>query len=253
MKKLYLPGEAFPLGATWDGKGVNFALFSENATGVELQLFKHPADELESEKIQITEKTGHIWHVYIPDIGPGQLYGYRVSGPYEPENGHRFNPNKLLLDPYAKAVSGTIEWNDALFGYEVGDENIDLSFSLTDSGAFMTKAVVIDPNFDWEDDKPPHTPYFNTVIYEAHVKGFTKLNPDIPEEIRGTYSAIAHPSSIEYLKNLGITAIELMPVHYFLSDRSLREKGLRNYWGYNTIGFFAPDARYSNQSALDNN
>ena len=183
MKKLYLPGEAFPLGATWDGKGVNFALFSENATGVELQLFKHPADELESEKIQITEKTGHIWHVYVPDIGPGQLYGYRVSGPYEPENGHRFNPNKLLLDPYAKAVSGTIEWNDALFGYEVGDENIDLSFSLTDSGAFMTKAVVIDPNFDWEDDKPPHTPYFNTVIYEAHVKGFTKLNPDIPEEI----------------------------------------------------------------------
>ncbi|WP_426671849.1 glycogen debranching protein GlgX [Mucilaginibacter sp. McL0603] len=253
MKNLYLPGEAFPLGATWDGKGVNFALFSENATGVELQLFKHPADELESEKIEITEKTGYIWHVYIPDIGPGQLYGYRVSGPYEPENGHRFNPNKLLLDPYAKAISGTIEWDDALFGYEIGDENEDLSFNHTDSGAFMTKAVVVDPHFDWEDDEPPRTPYYNTIIYEAHVKGFTKLNPDIPEEIRGTYSAIAHPLSIGYLKNLGITAIELMPVHYFLTDRSLKDKGLTNYWGYNTLGFFAPDARYSNQSALDNN
>src|SRR6201985_3800287 len=181
MKKLYLPGEAFPLGATWDGKGVNFALFSENATGVELQLFKHPADELESEKIQITEKTGYIWHVYVPDIGPGQLYGYRVSGPYEPENGHRFNRNKLLLDPYSKAMSGTIEWNDALFGYQVGDEKQGLSFSETDSAPFMPKSVVVDSSFDWEDDCSPSTAYYNTVIYEAHVKGLTQTHPGIPE------------------------------------------------------------------------
>ena len=253
MKKIYHPGKPFPIGAIWDGKGVNFALFSENAEKVELCLFENPADELESEKINITERTGHIWHIYIPDLKPAQLYGYRVSGPYDPENGHRFNPNKLLLDPYAKAVSGVIDWNDALFGYEVGNENADLSFSKSDSAPFMTKSVVIDPGFDWEGDQPPNIGYYNTVIYEAHVKGFTKLNPDIPEEIRGTYSGIAHPSSIEYLKKLGITAIELMPVHYFLNDRGLKEKGLSNFWGYNTLGFFAPHAGYSSKAALDSN
>ena len=252
MKKIYYPGKPFPLGATWDGNGVNFAIFSENATAVELCLFHHPDDETETEKINITEHTGHIWHIYIPELTVAQLYGYRVSGPYEPENGHRFNANKLLLDPYAKAISGVIQWNDALFGYEVGNHDEDLSFNKTDSAPFMPKSVVIDPGFDWEEDKPPRTAYYNTIIYEAHVKGFTQSNPDIPEEIRGTYTAIAHSKSIEYLKKLGITAIELMPVHYFLDDRGLKEKGLSNYWGYNTIGFFAPDARYSNKSALDN-
>ena len=253
MKKIYHPGKAFPLGATWDGKGVNFALFSENATGVDLCLFKNAKDEVESEKISLSEQTGFIWHIYIPGLKPGQLYGYRVSGPYEPEKGHRFNNNKMLLDPYAKAISGVIDWNDALFGYEVGSEQEDLSFSTTDSAPFITKSVVIDSEFDWEGDVHPNTSYYNTIIYEAHVKGFTRLHPDIPENIRGTYSGIAHPVSIKYLTDLGITAIELMPVHYFLNDRGLKEKGVTNYWGYNTLGFFAPDARYANQSALDDN
>jgi isoamylase len=245
MKQLVYPGTSFPLGATWDGKGVNFALYSENATFVELCLFKHIDDELEYLKIPVTERDSFIWHVYLPDIKPGQLYGYRVHGPYEPENGHRFNPNKLLIDPYAKAISGSIEWNDALFGYEVGHPDADLSFSELDSAPFTPKSVVIDPNFDWGDDQPPAIPYYNTVIYEAHVKGFTKLNPEIPENIRGTYAALAHPSSIAYLKNLGITAIELMPVHYFLSDRHLIDNGRSNYWGYNTIGYFAPQPGYA--------
>lgn len=252
MEKVYYPGEPFPLGATWDGKGVNFAVFSENATGVELCLFNGPGDEKESEKINVTERTGHIWHIYIPDLKPAQLYGYRMTGPYEPENGHRFNPNKLLLDPYAKAISGTIEWNDALFGYEIGNEQEDLSFSEVNSAQFMTKAVVIDPAFDWEEDQPPGTPFDNTIIYEVHVKGLTQLNPDIPEEMRGTYTGLAHSSMIDYFKKLGITAIELMPVHYYLNDRNLKEKGLSNYWGYNTLGFFAPHAGYSTKSALDN-
>lgn len=245
MKQLIYPGVAFPLGATWDGEGVNFALYSENATSIELCLFKHIDDELEYLKIPVTEHTNLIWHVYLPGIKPGQLYGYRVHGPFEPQNGHRFNPNKLLIDPYAKAIAGTIEWNNALFGYEVGHPDADLSFNEADSAPFIPKSVVINPNFDWEDDKPPKTPYYNTIIYEAHVKGFTKLHPDVPANLQGTYAGLAHPASIAYLKNLGITAIELMPVHYFLSDRHLRERGLTNYWGYNTMGFFAPDARYA--------
>jgi isoamylase len=245
MKITTYPGKSFPLGATWDGKGVNFTLYSENATGVELCLFNAPNDEIESERIKITEYSELVWHVYIPGLKPGQLYGYRVSGPYEPENGHRFNPNKLLLDPYAKAISGTINWDDSLFGYEIGSPDEDLSFSETDNAAFVPKSVVIDHNFDWEGDKPPDIEYFNSVIYEAHVKGFTKMNPQIPESIRGTYAAIGHPVTIKYLKDLGITAIELMPVHHFLNDRHLVENGLTNYWGYNTMGFFAPDCRYS--------
>jgi isoamylase len=245
MKITTYPGKSFPLGATWDGKGVNFTLYSENATGVELCLFNAPDDEIESERIKITEYSELVWHVYIPGLKPGQLYGYRVSGPYEPENGHRFNPNKLLLDPYAKAISGTINWDDSLFGYEIGSPDEDLSFSETDNAAFVPKSVVIDHNFDWEGDTPPDIEYFNSVIYEAHVKGFTKMNPQIPESIRGTYAAIGHPVTIKYLKDLGITAIELMPVHHFLNDRHLVENGLTNYWGYNTMGFFAPDCRYS--------
>lgn len=240
-----LPGKPFPLGATYDGSGVNFTLYSENATGIELCLFDADKGKAESAKINITESTNYIWHIYVKDLKPGQLYGFRVHGPYEPQNGHRFNPNKLLLDPYAKAISGSIEWDDSLFSYEVGHEDEDLSFSETDSAPFLPKSVVIDATFDWEGDTSPTLALYNTIIYETHVKGFTKLCQEIPEEMRGTYAAIAHPVTIGYLKKLGITAIELMPVHHFVSDRSLKEKGLSNYWGYNTIGFFAPDARFA--------
>ncbi|MDX5483178.1 MAG: glycogen debranching protein GlgX [Hymenobacteraceae bacterium] len=239
------PGSPYPLGATWDGEGVNFALYAENATGVDLCLFDEAMGAVESVKLKLTERTHHVWHVYVPELKPGQLYGYRVHGPFEPRNGHRFNPNKLLLDPYAKAVAGTIEWHDALFGYKIGHPDKDLSFSQADSAPYLPKAVVVDPNFDWEDDLSPRTPYHKSVIYEAHVKGFTMLHPEIPEEIRGTYAALAHPVTIEYLQKLGITAIELLPVHHFITDRHLADKGLTNYWGYNSIGYFAPDVRYS--------
>lgn len=247
--KIY-PGEPFPLGATWDGEGVNFALYAENATAVELCLFKTKDDEKEFARIPLPERSHQVWHGYLPGIKPGQLYGYRVQGPYEPSNGHRFNANKLLIDPYAKAISGTIEWNDALFGYQVGHPDADLSFSEVDSAPYMPKCVVIDPSFDWEGDRPPKIPYHKTIIYEAHVKGLTKLHPDIPEEIRGSYAAISHPVMIAYLKELGITSLELMPVHYFIRDRLLIDKGLTNYWGYNTIGFFAPDVAYASQGTM---
>ena len=239
------PGNPYPLGATWDGHGINFALYADNATDVELCLFATSDDEVESVKIKLVERTHHVWHAYFPELRPGQLYGYRVHGPYDPENGHRFNPSKLLIDPYTKAIAGTIDWNDSLFGYELGNPNEDLSLNETDSSAFLPKCVVVDSAFNWENDKPPKIPYHQTIIYETHVKGFTKLHPDIPEEIRGTYAALAHPVTIKYLKELGITAVELMPVHHFVADRHLKERGLTNYWGYNTIGFFSPDARYS--------
>lgn len=250
MNSKVYPGEPYPLGATWDGEGVNFALYAENAHGVDLCLFNSTEDYEESIKIRINEVSHHVWHVYVPGIQPGQLYGYRVYGPYEPQNGHRFNPNKLLIDPYAKAVSGTIQWHDSLFGYELGNPEEDLSFSDIDSAPYIPKAVVIDHRFDWEGDVSPNIPYHKAVIYETHVKGFTKLHPDIPEEIRGTYAALAHPATINYLKELGITSIELMPVHHFVSDRHLQERGLTNYWGYNTIGFFAPDVRYSSSGVM---
>lgn len=243
MRTTVYPGSPFPLGATWDGEGVNFALFSENATAVDLCLFDSKTNK--EKRIRVKEVDNHIWHLYIPKLKPGQLYGYRVYGPYEPQNGHRFNPNKLLIDPYAKAISGRIEWSSAIFGYEVGSHEEDLSFSEEDSASFMPKSVVIDPSFDWEGDKAPKIPYHKTIIYEAHVKGLTQLHPDVPENIRGTYSAIAHPVIIQYLKDLGITAIELMPVHHFVNDGFLRDRGLTNYWGYNTIGFFAPEIQYS--------
>ncbi len=239
------PGEPFPLGATWDGKGVNFALYADNATKVELCLFYTAEDEKEYATVKLIERSHHVWHAYLPDFKPGVFYGYRVYGPYEPENGHRFNPNKLLIDPYAKAIAGIITWHDSLFGYEVDSPNGDLSFSETDSAPFIPKCVVINPEFDWQGVEAPDIPYHKTVIYETHVKGFTQLHPEIPEHLRGTYAGLAHPVTINYLKQLGITAIELMPVHQFISDRFLEEKGLHNYWGYNTIGFFAPDARYS--------
>jgi isoamylase len=243
-------GNPYPLGATIQNGGVNFALFAENATGIELCLFNHQKDENESQKIKLTERTHQIWHCYVPGIKPGQLYGYRVHGPYEPQKGHRFNPNKLLIDPYAKAIAGIVEWDDSLFGYEVGNANSDLSFSETNSARFTPKSVVVDQHFDWEGDQPLKKPYHTTIIYEAHVRGFTKTHPAIPENIRGTYAAIAHPVTISYLKDLGITAIELMPVHHFVADRHLKEKGLTNYWGYNTIGFFAPEAKYSSSGMM---
>lgn len=245
MNLVDYPGDPFPLGATWDGKGVNFALYSENATGVELCLYDSANPAKETGKFKIKERTHHVWHIYIPGLQPGQLYGFRVHGPFDPGNGHRFNANKLVIDPYAKALSGTIQWHDSLFGYYFDDEASDLSFNQLDSAPFIPKSVVVDPHFDWEDDRPPRIPYHQSIIYEAHVKGLTKLHPDIPEEIRGTYAAIAHPVTIQYLKELGITAIELMPVHHFVNDKFLADKGLSNFWGYNTLSFFAPDVRYS--------
>lgn len=250
MNVTVYPGNPYPLGATWDGKGVNFALYADNATGVDLCLFNSNEQDVESVKVRLTERTHHVWHVYLPQVNPGQLYGYRVYGPYEPQEGHRFNPHKLLIDPYAKAIAGTIEWHDAMFGYEMGHPDADMSYSEIDSAPFVPKSVVVDHSFDWEGDKAPNIPYHKTIIYETHVKGFTKMHPDIPEEIRGTYAGLAHPVTINYLKQLGITAIELLPIHHFITDRHLKENELTNYWGYNSIGFFAPDVRYSSSGVM---
>ncbi len=239
------PGAPYPLGATWDGEGVNFALYAENATRVDLCLFDEPKDSRETACVRLADRSNHVWHVYLPGIKPGQLYGYRIDGPFEPSEGHRFNRNKVLIDPYAKAIAGTISWHDSLFGYEMGHPDGDLHFSETDSSPYIPKSVVVDGQFDWEGDKPLKTPYNKTIIYETHVKGFTKLHPEIPEEWRGTYKGMGHPATIKYLQELGITAVELMPVHHFVTDKHLVDKGLTNYWGYNTIGFFAPDVRYA--------
>jgi glycogen operon protein len=246
------PGKPYPLGATWDGEGVNFAIFSENATGVELCLFNKAKDEKEYTRIKFIEQTDYVWHAYIPGLRPGQMYGYRVHGPYDPKMGLRFNSNKLLLDPYAKAISGRVTWSDAMFGYPVSleDENRDLSFDDQDNAEGMPKSIVIDPTFDWEDDKSPNTPLHASIIYEVHVKGFTAQHPSIPEEIRGSYAALASPEVIEYLQALGITAVELMPVHQFVNDKTLVDKGLNNYWGYNSIGFFAPHSGYASTGTM---
>lgn len=244
-KILCYTGQPYPLGATWDGKGVNFALYAENAEAITLCLFDSPDEAKESARVEVRERTHQVWHVYIPGLKPGQLYAYRVSGPYDPEAGHRFNHHKLLLDPYAKSIAGDLRWDDALFGYKIGDPDEDHSFSELDSAPFVPRCVVVDNEFDWKNDTRPMIPYHQTIIYETHVKGFTYLHPDVPANIRGTYAAMAHPAVIRYLKELGITAVELMPVHHFISDRHLADKGLSNYWGYNTIGFFAPDPRYS--------
>ncbi len=225
-------------------------MYADNATGVELCLFHSTDDKKEYARVKMAERTHQVWHVYLPDAKPGLLYGYRVQGPYNPENGERYNPHKLLIDPYARAISGTIEWHDALFGYKMGDKKQDLTFSKTDSAPFIPKSVVIDPAFDWEGDVAPKIPYHKSIIYETHVKGFTQLHPDIPEEIRGTYQALAHPVTINYLQELGITAVELLPVHHFVTDRYLLDKGLTNYWGYNSIGFFAPDVRYAKSNKI---
>jgi isoamylase len=239
------PGGPYPQGATWDGEGVNFSIFSENASGVDLCLFDHADDATESQRVPMRERTDLIWHVYLPDARPGQLYGYRVHGEYAPEKGHRFNPAKLLIDPYAKSVSGVIKWSDALYGYPVGDTEEDLLLDHRDSAGGMPKSVVIDPAFNWGDDRPPKTPWNRTVIYECHVRGMTMRHPGIPERIRGTYLAMAYDPVIDHLLALGVTAVELLPVHQFVAERRLVERGLTNYWGYNSIAFLAPHVGYA--------
>lgn len=238
------PGKPYPLGATWEGKGVNFALFSEHAEKVELCLFDAKGRH-EIQRLEIKEQTHRIWHCYLPEARPGWLYGYRVYGPYAPEQGLRFNHHKLLLDPYAKAIVGSLRWNDALFGYKIGHHKEDLSFDRRDSASSMPKCQVINPAFTWEYDRPPQIPWHDTVIYELHVKGFTQRHAEVPPALRGTYAGLAAEPVVEHLRRLGVTAVELMPIHSFIDDRHLVDKGLRNYWGYNSIGFFAPDARYS--------
>jgi isoamylase len=235
-------GSAFPLGATWDGLGVNFALFSANATKVELCLFDdHGRRELE--RIELPEFTDEVWHGYLPDARPGTIYGYRVHGPYEPQAGHRFNPHKLLLDPYAKAMVGGLTWHESHFGYRIGRD--DLSFDRRDSAGHMPKCRVVDPAFTWGRDRAPAIPWERTVLYETHVRGFTMGHPAVPERLRGTYAGLAAHDVVDYVRSLGVTSVELLPVHAFLDDKHLLERGLRNYWGYNTIGFFAPEPRYS--------
>ena len=239
------PGKPYPLGATWDGRGVNFALFSENASKVELCLFDSVDSTQESHSIRLNEYTAQVWHGYLPDIRPGQLYGYRVHGSYDPSQGLRFNPNKIICDPYAKAIVRAVKWNDTLYGYALESSKQDLSYDEQDNAAFAPLGAVVDTAFTWGEDRFPKTPWHKTIIYETHVKGFTINHPDIPENIRGTYAGLASEPAIQYLKNLGITAVELMPVQYALDDPFLVEKGLTNYWRYNTLSFFAPDPAYS--------
>ncbi len=236
-------GLPYPLGATWDGLGVNFAVFSANATAVELCLFDS-AHHQQTARLALPERTDEVWHGYLPGAGPGLVYGYRAQGPYEPENGHRFNPNKLLLDPYAKRLVGSIRWSDTLLGYRTQSPKADLSLDRRDSAPAMVKGAVVTDNFHWGDDKAPNTPWADTVIYEAHVKGLTKLLDAVGEHERGTYAALGSPAVIAHLRRLGVTAIELLPIHAFLQDRDLTKKGLGNYWGYNTLSFFTPEPRY---------
>jgi isoamylase len=238
-------GSPFPLGATLEENGVNFSIFSANASRVELCLFDKPEDGTACRRIRIFHCTNQIWHVFVPGLKAGQCYGYRVHGEYDPGKGHRFNPTKLLLDPYAKAISGGVKWNPALFSYQFDGPQQDLSQEGTDSAPFMPKSVVIDPAFDWGGDRQLKTPMAQTVIYETHVKGFSKLWPDLPEKLRGTYLGLGSPQAIEYFKKLGITAVEVLPVHHRIDSQHLNEKGLSDYWGYNSIGFFAPDSRFA--------
>lgn len=238
-------GKPYPLGATWDGRGVNFALFAEHASRVELCLFDAPDSPIEAARIVMPEQTDDVWHVYLPNLKPGQLYGYRVYGPYNPAQGLRFNPNKLLIDPYAKALTGTIRWNETMFGYPFSDLRNDLVFDERDSGPYMPRCVVIDSSFPWDDDRRPNIPLHKSVIYEVHVRGFTQLHPEVPAPLRGTYAGLATPAVIEYLTSLGVTSIELLPVHQHIDEYFLVKRGLNNYWGYNTLNFFAPEVRYS--------
>ena len=244
MARTVLPGKPYPLGAKWDGRGTNFALYSENAQGVDLCLFDREGTQ--TERLPLEECTAFVFHGYLPEIGPGQRYGYRVRGPWAPEQGHRFNDAKLLIDPYAQAVEGFIDWDPSIYPYTFGSgDDADLHKSDEDSANGVPKCIVVDPTFDWEGDRPMRIPLADSIIYETHVKGFSFTNPAIPEKLRGTYAGLAHPASIEYLKNLGITAVELLPVHHFINDNNLVEKGLSNYWGYNTLAYFSPASRYS--------
>jgi isoamylase len=238
------PGRPYPRGATWDGEGVNFALFSDSAEKVELCIFDE-AGRRERQRIELRERTDAVWHCYLPEARPGLVYGYRVHGPYKPEQGLRFNPAKLLADPYAKDFVGSLRWSDALYGYTVGHKREDLAFDRRDSATFMPKCRVLETAFTWADDRRPDVPWHETVIYEMHVRGFTMRHPDVPQALRGTYAGLATAPVIEHLKRLGVTTVELLPVHAFIDDRRLFEMGLRNYWGYNTLGFFAPETRYS--------
>jgi isoamylase len=237
------PGDPYPLGTTWTGVGVNFALFSAHATKVELCLFDRPDATAESACVVLPEHTDMVWHGFLPDARPNQLYGYRVHGPYEPAAGHRFNPSKIVMDPYAKSVARTIRWGDEMFGYEVGHAEADLSFDARDNAAFAPLAAVVDPAFTWGNDRPPRTPWHSTVIYEMHVRGFSMRHPAIPQHLRGTYEALTTEPALNHLKKLGVTAVELMPVHHHSRDRHLEEKGLTNYWGYNSYGYFAPERK----------
>lgn len=242
-----LPGNPYPLGVYWDGKGLNFSVFSENAEKIEILLFDSVGSKEPSRVVAVTEKTASTWHCYLPEAGPGQLYAYRVYGPYDPSRGHRFNPAKVLIDPYARALAGDVAWDDALFGYEVGNSEEDLSFDKRDSSLFIPKSVIVDQSFDWQGDTHLRIPWNETIIYEAHMKGLTRMHPDIPENLRGTYLAAASEPVIRHFISMGITAVEFMPVQQHVDDRPLLERGLSNYWGYNTIGFFAPDFRYSSR------
>jgi glycogen operon protein len=237
-------GRPYPLGATWDGLGVNFAIFSEHASKIELCLFDSADATQETHRIPLPEQTDQVWHGYLPDLRPGQLYGFRVHGTYDPGNGHRFNANKVVLDPYAKAIGRDVRWDDSLQGYTIGDPMEDLSFDDRDSAPFAPLAVVVEPAFTWGEDRPLRIPLHQSVVYELHVRGFTMRHPGVPDSLRGTYAGLASPAAIEHLQSLGVTAVELLPVHYHADDRFLVEKGLVNYWGYNTLGFFAPDPRY---------
>jgi isoamylase len=243
------PGRPHPRGATWDGRGINFALFSENAERVELCLFD-ARGRRELHRIPLPEYTNQVWHGYLPDLRPGQLYGYRVHGPYDPERGHRFNPNKLLLDPYAKSLIGAFRWSDAHYGYRVDHRAADLSFDRRNNAGGMPKCRVVDTAFTWVEDRRPQRPWHDTVIYELHLRGFTMRHPEVPPALRGTYAGLSSPGAIRYLRSLGITAVELMPIHAFIDERNLVERGLRNYWGYNSIAFFAPDPRYLSGTSL---
>jgi len=243
------PGKPCPLGATWDGKGTNFALYSANATAVELLLFDAAGDAKPAETVKLSERTSLVWHCHVHGVGPGQLYAYRVDGPYEPERGHRFNRRKALLDPYARALSGPYRWCGEILGYRRNSPDEDLSVDERDSAGATPKGVVIDPAFDWEHDRPPARPWNETVIYETHVKGISIRHPHVPEKLRGTFTGLAAPAVVEHLQSIGITAVELLPVHQHIIDRGLAARRLVNYWGYNTVGYFAPDCRYASSDA----
>lgn len=244
-------GKPYPLGATWDGLGTNFALCSEHAEGVELVLFDHPEAPEPSRTVVLSHRTGPVWHAYLPGVGPGQLYGYRVHGPYDPQRGHRFNPSKVVLDPYAKAVGRPLCWHDALFGYRMGNPLEDLSRDDTDSAPFAPLAAVVEDAFEWGEDLPPGVPWEDTVIYETHVKGISRLHPEVPEELRGTYLGLASEPVLDHLRSLGVTAVQLLPVHAHVDDRDLVERGLTNYWGYNPLAYFAPEPEYACGGGLE--